>query len=222
MINNIKYPILYTFRRCPYAIRTRMVIKSSQITVEIREIELKNKPREFLELSPKGTVPVLLTDSGQVLEESLDIINWALDSNDPNNLLSECNLSKSQFKELLKKLDDDFKINLDKYKYPNRYQAVDRNFNRDANLNFLANLDNLLKKSKYINCNHLTLIDYLIFPFIRQFRNVDENWFDCLNFNYLKKWLNNLMESEDFKSIMKKYTVWNSNQIPIYTNFNNN
>jgi len=222
MTNNIKYPILYTFRRCPYAIRTRMVIKSSQITVEIREIELKNKPREFLELSPKGTVPVLLTDSGQVLEESLDIINWALDSNDPNNLLSECNLSKSQFKELLKKLDDDFKINLDKYKYPNRYQGVDRNFNRDANLNFLANLDNLLKKSKYINCNHLTLIDYLIFPFIRQFRNVDENWFDCLNFYYLKKWLNNLMESEDFKSIMKKYTVWNSNQIPIYTNFNNN
>lgn len=222
MTNNVKYPILYTFRRCPYAIRTRMAIKSSQITVEIREIELKNKPREFLELSPKGTVPVLLTDSGQVLEESLDIINWALDSNDPNNLLSECNLSKSQFKELLKKLDDDFKINLDKYKYPNRYQGVDRNFNRDANLNFLANLDNLLKKSKYINCNHLTLIDYLIFPFIRQFRNVDENWFDCLNFNYLKKWLNNLMESEDFKSIMKKYTVWNSNQIPIYTNFNNN
>ena len=222
MTNNVKYPILYTFRRCPYAIRTRMAIKSSQITVEIREIELKNKPREFLELSPKGTVPVLLTDSGQVLEESLDIINWALDSNDPNNLLSECNLSKSQFKELLKKLDDDFKINLDKYKYPNRYQGVDRNFNRDANLNFLANLDNLLKKSKYINCNHVTLIDYLIFPFIRQFRNVDENWFDCLNFNYLKKWLNNLMESEDFKSIMKKYTVWNSNQIPIYTNFNNN
>ena len=222
MTNNIKYPILYTFRRCPYAIRTRMVIKLSQITVEIREIELKNKPREFLELSPKGTVPVLLTDSGQVLEESLDIINWALDSNDPNNLLSECNLSKSQFKELLKKLDDDFKINLDKYKYPNRYQGVDRNFNRDANLNFLANLDNILKTSEYINCNHLTLIDYLIFPFIRQFRNVDENWFDCLNFNYLKKWLNNLMESEDFKSIMKKYTVWNSNQIPIYTNFNNN
>ena len=183
---------------------------------------IKNKPREFLELSPKGTVPVLLTNSGQVLEESLDIINWALDSNDPNNLLSECNLSKSQFKELLKKLDDDFKINLDKYKYPNRYQGVDRNFNRDANLNFLANLDNLLKTSKYINCNHLTLIDYLIFPFIRQFRNVDENWFDCLNFNYLKKWLNDLMESEDFKSIMKKYTVWNSNQIPIYTNFNNN
>lgn len=222
MKNNIKYPILYTFRRCPYAIRTRMVIKSSQITVEIREIELKNKPREFLELSPKGTVPVLLTDSGQVLEESLDIINWALDSNDPNNLLSECNLSKSQFKELLKKLDDDFKINLDKYKYPNRYQGVDRNFNRDANLNFLENLDNLLKKSKYINCNHLTLIDYLIFPFIRQFRNVDENWFDCLNFNNLQKWLNNLMESEDFISIMKKYSVWNSNQIPIYTNFNNN
>ncbi len=222
MTNNIKYPILYTFRRCPYAIRTRMVIKSCQITVEIREIELKNKPREFLELSPKGTVPVLLTNSGEVLEESLDIINWALEINDPNNLLSECNLSKSQFKEFLKKLDDDFKINLDKYKYPNRYQGVDRNFNRDANLNFLANLDNLLQTSKYINCNHVTLIDYLIFPFIRQFRNVDENWFDCLNFNYLKKWLNNLMESEDFKSIMKKYTVWNSNKIPIYTNFNNN
>ena len=131
-------------------------------------------------------------------------------------------MTKSQFDELLKNLDDDFKINLDKYKYPNRYQGIDRNFYRDANLNFLANLDTLLKTSKYINCNHLTLIDYLIFPFIRQFRNVDENWFDCLNFNYLKKWLNDLMESKDFKSIMKKYTVWNSNQIPIYTNFDNN
>ena len=105
-MNKLKYPILYSFRRCPYAIRTRMVIKSAKIVVELREIKLKNKPKDFLEISPKGTVPVLITNSGQVLEESLDIIYWALRLNDPNNLLSEYNLSKNEFDELLKKLDD--------------------------------------------------------------------------------------------------------------------
>ena len=117
MNNNTKYPILYSFRRCPYAIRTRMVIKSAKIIVELREIKLNDKPKDFLEISPKGTVPVLITNSGQVLEESLDIIYWALRINDPNNLLSEYNLSKKKIDELLKKLEDEFKPNLDRYKY---------------------------------------------------------------------------------------------------------
>jgi glutathione S-transferase len=95
-MNKLKYPILYSFRRCPYAIRTRMVIKSAKIIVELREIKLNDKPKDFLEISPKGTVPVLITNSGQVLEESLDIIYWALRINDPNNLLSEYNLSKKK------------------------------------------------------------------------------------------------------------------------------
>ena len=219
MNNNTKYPILYSFRRCPYAIRTRMVIKSAKIVVELREIKLKNKPKDFLEISPKGTVPVLITNSGQVLEESLDIIYWALRLNDPNNLLSEYNLSKNEFDELLKKLENEFKPNLDKYKYPNRYLGIDKNSYRDKNLNYLFQLDNLLKASKYLNSNHVSLIDYLIFPFIRQFRNVNENWFDCLSFHFLKKWLYDLMQSEDFESIMKKYNIWNSNDIPFYTNF---
>ena len=215
-----KYPILYTFRRCPYAIRTRLAIKASQIFVELREIELKNKPYDFLKISPKGTVPVLITCSGDILEESLDIVYWALKINDPHHLLSQCKLTHKEFDGILSLLEDQFKPNLDKYKYPNRYLNINKNLHRDKNLEFLQMLENLLKGSQYINCSHLTIIDYLIFPFIRQYRNVDEKWFDCLNFPFLKMWLYDLMNSNDFLSVMKKYKIWNSSEKPVYTNFN--
>ena len=214
-----KYPILYSFRRCPYAMRARLAIKASEIFVEIREIKLKEKPLEFLKLSPKGTVPVLVTNSGNVLEESIDIINWALNINDPQKWLAKGQLSQSQINQLLNNLENDFKPSLDKYKYPNRFGNIDRNFHRDKNLDFLSHLDNLLKKNKSLNCPHLSLIDYAIFPFIRQFRNVDDKWFDSLDLNFLKKWLFQLIDSNDFLSIMKKYEKWEPTNAPIYTKF---
>ena len=218
-MENNKHPILYSFRRCPYAMRARLAIKASEILVEIREITLKEKPLEFLKLSPKGTVPVLVTYSGNVLEESIDIINWALNINDPQKWLAKGQLSQSQINQLLNNLENQFKPNLDRYKYPNRFENINRDFHRDKNLDFLRYLDDLIKKNRALNCSHLSLIDYAIFPFIRQFRNVDDKWFDSLNFNFLKKWLFQLIDSKNFLSIMKKYDKWESINTPIYTKF---
>ena len=219
MEKNLKYPILYTFRRCPYAMRARFAIRSSQIIVEVREIKLQEKPSEFLKSSPKGTVPVLITKSGQVLEESLDIINWALNINDPDKWLGKGKLQDREIKNLLDELEIKFKTNLDKYKYPSRFYGVDQYLYRDKNLCFLKKLNSYLENNKSLNCEHLTLLDYAIFPFIRQFRNVDQEWFEKLNFSFLNKWINQIIDSEDFSSIMKKFKKWEPNDLPIYTYF---
>ncbi len=219
METNFKYPILYTFRRCPYAIRARFAIRSSKIAVEVREIKLQEKPSEFLKSSPKGTVPVLITKSGEVLEESLDIIKWALSINDPNKWLAKGKLENHEITKLLDDLENKFKPNLDKYKYRNRFFGVDQCLFRDKNLNFIEKLNSYLEKNKSLNCEHLTFLDYSIFPFIRQFRNVDQAWFDKLNFNYLNKWVNQIIDSKDFSSIMKKFKKWEPNDVPIYTYF---
>ena len=144
---NFEYPILYTFRRCPYAMRARFAIRSSKINVEVREIKLQEKPSEFLKSSPKGTVPVLITKSGQVLEESLDIINWALNINDPQNWLGKGKLEDKEIKNILEELEIKFKTNLDKYKYPNRFSRIDPHLHRDENLCFLEKLNSTLKKT---------------------------------------------------------------------------
>ena len=219
METNFKYPILYTFRRCPYAMRARFAIRSSQIIVEVREIKLQEKPSEFLKSSPKGTVPVLITNSGEVLEESLDIINWALNINDPHNWLAKGKLEYQEIIKLLDNLENKFKTNLDKYKYPSRFPGVDQYLYRDKNLCFLKKLNSYLENNKSLNCEYLTLLDYAIFPFIRQFRNVDQEWFEKLNFNFLNKWINQIIDSEEFSSIMKKFKKWEPNDVPIYTNF---
>ena len=219
MKTNFKYPILYTFRRCPYAMRARFAIRSSKIIVEIREIKLQEKPLEFLKLSPKGTVPVLITNSGEVLEESLDIIYWALNKNDPHKWLAKGKLENQEIIKLLDDLENKFKPNLDKYKYPSRFSGVDQFFHRDKNLCFLNKLNTYLENNKSLNCKHLSLLDYAIFPFVRQFRNVDQDWFDKLNFIFLNKWVNQIIDSKDFSSIMKKFKKWEPNDVPIYTYF---
>ena len=219
METNSKYPILYTFRRCPYAMRARFAIRSSKIIVEVREIKLQEKPCEFLKSSPKGTVPVLVTNSGEVLEESFDIINWALNKNDPDKWLAKGKLENQEIKKILDDLENKFKPNLDKYKYPSRFPDIDPYLYRDKNLYFLKKLNSYLENNKSLNCEYLTLLDYAIFPFIRQFRNVDQEWFNKLNFCFLNNWINQIIDSEDFSSIMKKFKKWEPNDVPIYTNF---
>ena len=219
MENKFKYPILYTFRRCPYAMRARFAIRSSRIIVEVREVKLQEKPFDFLKSSPKGTVPVLITNSGEVLEESMDIVNWALNINDPHKWLAKGKLENHAISKLLDDLENKFKPNLDKYKYPNRFSGVDQCLYRDKNLCFLEKLNTYLKDNISLNCEHLTLLDYVIFPFVRQFRNVDQEWFNKLNLIFLNKWINQIIDSEDFSSIMKKFKKWEPNDFPIYTYF---
>ena len=216
---NRKYPILYSFRRCPYAMRARLAIKASGIIVEIREIELKNKPKEFLGISPKATVPIVCISSKQIIEESLDIMEWALKINDPLKLLKYEKLNRIEIHNILNKLENEFKQNLDRYKYSSRFDLSNPKLYRDKNLQTLNEFNNLLQNNKGICSSHLSLLDYAIFPFIRQFRNVNSVWFDSLELKFLQTWLYELIDSDEFSSIMKKYEIWNPNQKPIYTNF---
>ena len=149
----------------------------------------------------------------------MDIIYWALNKNDPHKWLAKGKLENQEIIKLLDDLENKFKPNLDKYKYPSRFSAVDQFFHRDKNLYFLKKLNSYLKNNKSLNCEHLSLLDYAIFPFVRQFRNVDQDWFDKLNFIFLNKWINQIIDSKDFSSIMKKFKKWEPNDVPIYTYF---
>ena len=216
---NKKYPILYSFRRCPYAMRARLAIKASGLIVEIREVELKNKPKEFLNVSPKATVPIVCISSKQIIEESLDIMEWALKINDPLKLLKNEKLNRIEIHSILNKLENEFKQNLDRYKYSSRFDLPNPKLYRDKNLQTLNEFNNLLQNNKGICSSNLSLLDYAVFPFIRQFRNVNSVWFDSLELKFLQTWLYELIDSDEFSSIMKKYEIWKPNQKPIYTNF---
>ena len=216
---NKKYPILYSFRRCPYAMRARLAIKASGLIVEIREVELKNKPKEFLNISPKATVPIVCISSKQIIEESLDIMEWALKINDPLKLLKNEKLNRIEIHSILNKLENEFKQNLDRYKYSSRFDLPNPKLYRDKNLQTLNEFNNLLQNNKGICSSNLSLLDYAVFPFIRQFRNVNSVWFDSLELKFLQTWLYELIDSDEFSSIMKKYEIWKPNLKPIYTNF---
>ena len=172
--NNL--PILYSFRRCPYAMRARMAIHISSQKCEIREVLLRDKPPSMLEYSSKGTVPVLVLQSGEVIDESLDVIDWALNLNDPDNWQRSKDNEKT--KELIKINDGEFKHHLDRYKYSKRYDNEDPEFHRKKCLSFIEKVNSELQNSKYIFDDAISYIDISLLPFIRQFRIADNEWFD--------------------------------------------
>ena len=202
--NNL--PILYSFRRCPYAMRARMAIHISSQKCEIREVLLRDKPPSMLEYSSKGTVPVLVLQSGEVIDESLDVIDWALNLNDPDNWQRSKNNEKT--KELIKINDGEFKYHLDRYKYSKRYDNEDPEFHRKKCLKFIESINNELNNSEYIFDDNISYADIVVLPFIRQFRIADIEWFDSLPYDNLKKWLSSFLDSSLLNSIMKKYDLW--------------
>lgn len=207
-------PILYSFRRCPYAMRARMGLYSSGMTVELREVVLKDKPQHMLEISPKGTVPVLLLNNGHVLEESTDILNWALDQNDPERLKDE---DQELAQRLIQQNDGSFKAALDRYKYPNRFPDEDCSTARDDGQAILQQLDeNIQNNDGFLASRKLSRADIAIFPFIRQFAHVDREWFYGLPLPNLQKWLRERLESNLFKAIMPKYKQWEPAAEPVY------
>ena len=201
-------PILYSFRRCPYAIRARLALKYCLIKVELREVILSNKPSEMLKASPKGTVPVLLPPDGSVIDESLDIIHWALAINDPENWLPQDSKALRTTNTLITINDGTFKDYLDHYKYANRFPEFTAEYYRKKGEEFLQQLDDLLDDSSHLLTNHITLADIVIFPFIRQFAFVDKVWFDQSRYGNLQKWLNGMLDMELFNDAMKKYPPW--------------
>ena len=211
------HPIFYTFRRCPYAMRARMAVYKAGITHEHREVVLREKPAHMLEISPKGTVPVIQLANGSVLEESTDIIFWALEQNDPDGWL---NTDMDQAKALITQNDGPFKKALDRYKYPNRFPDEDTSGARDQGEDVLKELDKLIKANQgYLVGNATSIADIAIFPFIRQFANTDRGWFDALPYKDLQNWLAGHLDSDLFKNIMTKYDQWQPEDEPVIMEF---
>lgn len=201
MITRSTLPVLYSYRRCPYAMRARMALKYAGVKVEIREISLRDKPKSMLDVSPKGTVPVLVLATGEVLEQSLDIMHWALTQSDIDGWLA---VDLPQAQMLIDENDGKFKWALDRYKYPERYPDHPQQFYRAQGEAFLQKLEDLLTKQQYLLNSKISIADIAIFPFIRQFAAVDAAWFAETNYPALRGWLAGLVGSSLFESIMQK------------------
>ncbi|MHC8286377.1 glutathione S-transferase [Pseudomonas sp. XS1P51] len=195
---------LYSFRRCPYAMRARMALRYCGVAVHIVEVSLKAKPAEMLALSSKGTVPVLSVD-GQVIDESLSIMHWALAQNDPQDwLLKDDPAGQQLIAELIEENDQAFKVHLNRYKYAERYPEQPMAFYRAEGEVFLRKLDELLEGRDYLLAAHPSLADVALMPFVRQFAHVDREWFGQTSYRRLQGWLQRFIESELFSGVMHK------------------
>ena len=192
--------ILYSFRRCPYAMRARLALRYAGVPVQIVEVSLKAKPAEMLALSPKGTVPVLSLD-GRVLEESLEIMRWALAQNDPQGWGLE---GDERIDVLIARNDSEFKVHLNHYKYAERYPEHSREHYRQQAEVILADLEQHLDGRPYLLADHPSLADAALLPFIRQFAGVEPQWFAEAPYPRLRAWLQGWLESELFKAIMAR------------------
>lgn len=200
-------PILYSFKRCPYAMRARMALKLANIQCELREVRLNNKPKHMLEVSPKGTVPILILED-KIIDESIEIINWVLDQ---NNIFKD-NISSEQIKiteQIIDIFDNKFKYHLDRYKYSNRYENADKKFHQKECLDILIDLEKVISDENWFFGNELNKLDISILPFLRQFRIADPHWFDSLKqIPKIQKFLYNFLDSNLLNQIMFSYKVW--------------
>ena len=188
-------PILYSFRRCPYAMRARLGIADAGQSVALREVVLRDKPAEMLAVSPKGTVPVMVMPDGVVIEQSFEIMEWAYEES-----LDEKSLA------LVARNDGPFKQALDRYKYADRYPEFSQQHYREQGEEFLAELEGLL--SPNLSGADMGFVDYAIVPFVRQFAGVDEDWFASAPYPRVRDWLTRFVNSELFETVMGKYPQW--------------
>lgn len=198
-------PVLYSFRRCPYAMRARLAIVFAGIRVELREVVLKQKPAAMLTISPKGTVPVLQLADGQVLEQSADIVRWALRESDPQGLLQ---VNGSAAQDLIERNDGEFKYWLDRYKYPERYPELTQQDYRQRGEQFLQQLEELLAQNVYLLGAQPSIADICVMPFVRQFAHVDRAAFSKLPYPHLQRWLDGWLVRTEFLQVMAKYAQW--------------
>lgn len=195
------HPVLYSFRRCPYAMRARLAIAASATRCELREVRLSAKPAAMLAASPKGTVPVLVLADGEVIDQSIDIMRRVLARHDPEGWLDRDDPA------LIAANDGPFKHHLDRYKYPERH-AADPLAHRAEALALLRDLDDRLGRSRYVCGDARGLADAALAPFVRQFAAVDQAWFDALPLPHLQAWLANYLASDLFAAIMIRTPFW--------------
>lgn len=205
------FPILYSLRNCPYAMRARMAIFKAQQTIVLRDLVLSNKPAEMIAASSKATVPVLVLNDGTVIDESVDVMLWALKKTDPNNLLPSVNNNEHTLADMLAIIytfDQEFKVCLEQYKCAKRYQENNIVECRLACESFIQRLENHLSSHLYIMSNQESLVDIALLPFIRQFARVERQWYLQSPYPNVKQWLKNYLQSAMFTKVMAKYPLW--------------
>ena len=208
------FPTLYSFRRCPYAMRARLALLASGQQCVLREVVLANKPAALLAASPKATVPVLALPGGEVLDQSLAIMLWALRQHDPEQWLTANDQPLASALALIAQCDGDFKANLDRYKYPHRFGLPDGTAHRALGAVFLASINKRLSAHAYLTGQQAGLADAAIAPFVRQFAHTDMAWFAQQPWPTLQTWLARFEASEAFATVMHKYPAWVAGQAP--------
>mgnify|MGYP000052300614 CR=1 FL=1 len=201
-------PILYSFRRCPYAMRARLALLASGTSCELREVKLSAKPEALLAASPKATVPVLVLPDERVIDESLDIMRWALAARDPQGWLEHDDAAT------IAGNDGRFKHHLDRYKYPERHGS-DPMVHRAAGLEFLAEIETLLHSNRWLGGTAQRLTDAAIMPFVRQFAEVDRAWFDAQPLPGVQRWLAASMALPCFEAAMVRHPFWQPGDAPV-------
>lgn len=205
----MKHPILYSLQNCPYAMRARLAILLSQQNVLVRAITMQNKPAEMLALSPKGTVPVLVLANNQVIDESLDIMLWALNLSDPDNLLyAEDTNALPEMLTMIHENDQQFKPNLERYKRAKRFHDDDEELCRLTCEPFIQQLEQRLAKQPFLMGSTASLLDFALLPFVRQFSRVNRQYFRQGSYGHLRNWLSQHLQSQLFAKAMLKYPLW--------------
>jgi len=206
-------PVLYSFRRCPYAMRARLALRVSGVDYEHREVALKAKPADMLAVSPKGTVPVLVLPTGEVLEQSLDIMRWALQQNDPQAWQPSTPEALALTNNGIALNDGEFKANLDRYKYPQRFGLSDGLLHRTQAADALMHWQARLQTHAFLSGSQWGMLDACVAPFVRQFARTDRVWFDAQPWPELAQWLTGFENSEAFAAVMHKHPLWVSPQV---------
>lgn len=213
-------PVLYSFRRCPYAMRARLALFACEQVVELREIILRDKPPSMLEASPKGTVPVMIDIDQTILEESLDIISWSLKNAKADSEASHWKIhlktNQNAVDALIADNDGWFKEALDAYKYPEKFPEFDRAEARQKGSKYIQNLNSMLESHTHLFGNEFTMADAAILPFVRQFAHVDQEWFYAQDWENVITWLDNFKQSERFAAIMPKFKQWRVGDDPVW------
>lgn len=214
-------PILYTLRQCPYAIRARLSLILAELEFEQRDIDLRRKPAEMLDITQKGTVPLLVLENGDYIDESLEIMIWALNKNDPHNLLlSHAPHFFPEMLSLIARNDHKYISALDHYKADARYHNPEVPIYRKLCESFLTDLENRLSNHQYLMTDTLSLADYAILPFIRQFSHIERQWFRQTDYPNIKQWLSSLYQDPIFSKAMKKYPLWDNGRSTVTNNYN--
>lgn len=210
-------PVIFSFRRCPYAMRARMALAVSGQVCEVRDILLRERPQELYAASAKGTVPVLVLEDGRVIDESLEIMLWSLERADPEGWLGDLRTPSEEMLSWIQECDGDFKRNLDGYKYASRGDVLKEGEHRALGAAFLARLDRMLGASGFMFGAKASLADVAIFPFVRQFAFADKDWFDGMPWPNLHSWLRAWITSPRFLAVMKKGPIWEPSQAARFT-----